>query len=126
MNNNIKPTAAELEILQILWENGSCTVRCVHEKMNRKKDIGYTTTLKIMQNLAEKKMVRRELDGKSHIYYPVLKKEETQNVLLDRFLETTFSGSASSLVLQLLGNHKASKEELLKIKALIHQLEGGK
>ena len=124
--NSIKPTSAELEILQILWKHQPCTVRFVHEMHEGKKDVGYTTTLKIMQNMSAKNMVRRELKGRSHVYYALLKKEETQVMLLDRFLDTAFSGSASHLVLQVLGNHKASKEELEQIKNLINKLEGEK
>jgi BlaI family penicillinase repressor len=122
----IKPTAAELEILNILWKYKSATVKFVHEKINHKKNVGYTTTLKIMQNMAAKNIVRRELKGKSHVYIPVLKQEETQNLLLNGFLETAFSGSASKLVMQVLGNHKTSKEELKQIKELINKLDGGK
>lgn len=119
----IKPTAAELEILQILWKHKSATVRFVHEKINQKKDVGYTTTLKIMQNMAAKKMVGREQSGRSHVYIPLLKKEQTQGLLLDRFLDSTFGGSASTLVMQVLGNHKTSEEELIRIKKLIEKLE---
>jgi BlaI family penicillinase repressor len=122
----IKPTAAELEILNILWKYKSATVKFVHEKINHKKNVGYTTTLKIMQNMAAKNIVRRELNGKSHVYIPVLKQEETQNLLLNGFLETAFSGSASKLVMQVLGNHKTSKEELKQIKELINKLDGGR
>lgn len=124
--NKIKPTAAELEILQILWKYKSATVKFVHEQINPKKNVGYTTTLKIMQNMAAKNILKRELNGKSHVYIPVLKQEETQNILLNGFLETAFSGSASKLVMQVLGNHKTSKEELKQIKELINKLDGGK
>lgn len=125
-NIDIKPTTAELEILQILWEYKSATVRFVHEKINKKKDVGYTTTLKIMQNMAAKNIVRREPDGKKHVYIPVLQQEETQNLLIDKFLNTAFRGSASNLVMQILGNHKTSKEELKRIRELIKKLEGGR
>ena len=119
-----KPTEAELEVLQILWIHGPSTVRFVHEQLFSKKNVGYTTTLKIMQIMAEKKMVRRNMDSRIHIYSPVLKQEETQNLLLEKFLNSTFSGSAHKLVLQALGNHKTSKEELEQIKSLIKNLEG--
>lgn len=117
------PTSAELEILNLLWEKHPQTVKDIHEKLMDKKDVGYTTTLKIMQNMFEKGILKRELNGKSHLYYPILKQEETQGRLLNTFLETAFGGSASNLVMQLLGNKKASKEELDKIKALIDQIE---
>lgn len=123
INTVIKPTAAELEILQVLWKNKSATVRFVHEKINQKKNVGYTTTLKIMQNMAAKKMVSREQSGRSHVYIPLLKKEQTQGLLLNKFLDSTFGGSASTLVMQVLGNHKTSGEELNKIKKLIEKLE---
>ncbi len=122
-NEVMKPTAAELEILQILWKYKSATVKFVHEKINRSKNVGYTTTLKIMQNLASKNMVGRKQEGRSHVYIPLLKKEKTQELLLDKFLNTAFSGSASSLVMQVLGNHQTSSEELKKIKELIQKLE---
>jgi BlaI family penicillinase repressor len=124
MINKVKrPTAAELEILQVLWKYKSATVRFVHDKINLKKNVGYTTTLKIMQNMAEKKMVRREQNGRSHVYIPLLKKEQTQGLLLDRFLDSAFGGSASTLVMQVLGNHMTSEEELSQIKKLIQKLE---
>jgi predicted transcriptional regulator len=119
-----KPTAAELEILQILWQKGSATVREVHEQLNDQKQVGYTTTLKIMQNMAEKAMVIRTPDGKRHIYQAALKQNDTQNQLLDKFLHTAFSGSASRLVMQTLGNYKPSQDELSKIRSLLDQLQG--
>lgn len=119
----LKPTEAELEILQVLWTEGECTVRKVNESLNRTRDVGYTTTLKIMQIMAEKGLVKRETGSRTHIYTAVINREKTQNILLDRFLENTFSGSAGTLVMQALGSHKASPEELKKIKELIEILE---
>ena len=91
MTKNIKPTAAELEILQVLWEYRSGTVRFVHEKLDKKKETRYTTTLKIMQNMAAKGLLHREPNGRSHIYSPSFSQDETQELLLDRFLETAFA-----------------------------------
>lgn len=124
-NNIPKPTEAELEILQILWQQGPCTVRAVHEKLAEKRDIGYTTTLKNMQNMAQKGMLNRDEKSRSHIYGARLKQQETQKMLLDRFLDNAFGGSAMNLVMQALGNRKTSTEELNQIKALIKKLEGG-
>ncbi|UCG27129.1 MAG: BlaI/MecI/CopY family transcriptional regulator [Bacteroidales bacterium] len=121
----VKPTEAELEILQVLWENGPSTVRFVNERLSMKKRVGYTTTLKIMQIMTDKNLVRRNEDGRSHIYRAVMEREETQGLLLDRFLHSTFGGSAMKLVVQALGNHKPSKDELEQIKELIKQIEGG-
>jgi predicted transcriptional regulator len=125
-NKAFKPTDSELEILSILWENGPCTVRTVNEKMSRNKNVGYTTTLKLMQIMNEKGIVGRDMEGRTHTYYAIARQEDAQVRMLDRLLETAFGGSASKLVLQALGNHKTSEEELKEIKALIHKLEGDK
>lgn len=121
-----KPTEAELEILQILWKHGPCTVRFANDKLNQKKTVGYTTTLKIMQLMFEKKLLKRDETTRSHLYSAAVKEKETQGVLLDRFLETAFGGSALKLVMQALGNHKASKEEISQIRELLDNLEGEK
>lgn len=125
MSNAIAtPTAAELEILQILWENGSQTVRFVNDELNKSKgEVGYTTTLKTMQNMLDKGILSRDIIERAHFYSPALPKEVTQNQLLQGFVETTYRGSAASLVLQALGNAETSPEELQKIKALINSLE---
>lgn len=122
-NQNIKPTVAELEILQILWEKGEVTVKEVNEEINKRKEAGYTTTLKTMQIMFEKGLVERKKDGRNHIYSAAIKKEDTQRVLLEKILETAFGGSAGKLVMQALGNKKATKEELQEIKELINKLE---
>ena len=121
-----KPTEAELEILQILWDSGPATVRFVNDKLNLRKEVGYTTTLKIMQIMAEKNLLARDEENKSHIYSAVYKKDETQKVLLDKFLESTFGGSASKLVLQALGNRKTSKKEIEEIRKFLDEIERGK
>ncbi len=122
-NQKSTPTAAELEILNILWEQEPLTVKEVHDRLSVTKDTGYTTALKIMQNMHVKGLLRREPNGKNHLYYPVFRKEETRGTLLDRFLDTTFSGSASSLVMQLIGNKRTSRKELDEIKRIIEQIE---
>ena len=119
-----KPTEAELEILQVLWKEGPSSVRQVNERMNEKREIGYTTTLKIMQIMLEKGHVRRNTDSRSHIYSAAIEQGETQRNLLGKFVDNVFSGSAASLVMQALGNHNASPEELEEIKALIRKIEG--
>lgn len=126
----MKPTDSELGILQVLWENEPCTVRFINEQLNEQqevgsKKIGYTTTLKLMQIMTEKGMLSRKIEGRKHTYISVIAQSETQSVLLDDFLQATFSGSTMQLVMQALGNHETSKEELDKIKALIKKIEGG-
>lgn len=120
-----KPTDAELEILSVLWRYGPSTVRFVNEKLNERREVGYTTTLKILQIMSEKGMVSREMDGRTHIYTAIISEEETQDKLINKLLMTAFGGSAQKLVMQALGNHKSSKEELQAIKDLIKKLEGG-
>jgi len=120
------PTEAELDILQVLWESGPSTVRFVNEKQNEDKEVGYTTTLKIMQIMADKGMLEVNKDSRQHIYIPLLDEQETKGKLLDRFLNKTFSGSAMKMVMQALGNHKPTQEELDEIKSLIKDIESKK
>jgi len=117
------PTESELEILQLLWECGPSTVRFINEKQNVQKEVGYTTTLKIMQIMAEKGMLSVNKESRQHIYTPTVDETETKSRLLDGFLKKTFSGSASKMVLQALGNHKPSEDELEEIKNLINEIE---
>jgi predicted transcriptional regulator len=118
-----KPTEAELDTLRILWEHGPCTVRFVNDKLNEKKEVGYTTTLKIMQIMFEKNLLKRDESKRSHLYSPTLKEKETQSLLLDKFLQSAFGGSAMKLVMQALGNHKASKDEISRIREFLDNLE---
>jgi len=98
----LKPTEAEWEILQILWEKGSSTVKFVNEIQNSKRKVGYTTTLKIMQIMSFKKFLVVNKDNRQHIYKPAIDQEKTENTLLNSFLEKTFNGSSSKLIMQLL------------------------
>ena len=123
MKRSQGPTESEMEILQILWQNGSCTVREVHETLSEKKDVGYTTTLKIMQIMADKNLVLRDTSSRTHVYTAAIDQESTQKSMLSNFITNTFGGSASSLVLQALGNHKTNDSELREIKNLIEQIE---
>ncbi len=116
-----KPTDSELEILQILWRKGPATVREIHEELS--KDVGYTTTLKIMQLMFEKGLVTRTEEGRSHLYTALAQETSTQQTLLERFIDNTYRGSASRLVMQALGNQNVSREELDEIKKLIQSLE---
>lgn len=119
----MKPTDSELEILHVLWANGPSTVRQVHEKLSQSRDIGYTTALKLMQIMHEKGFLSRQEDTRSHTYTALVSEEDTQRGLVDRFVETAFRGSASKLVMQVLGQHKASRQELDEIKKLLNDLD---
>jgi len=118
-----KPTESELEILQVLWNEKTATVRTVHEELLKTKDAGYTTTLKLMQIMFEKGLVTRDDSSKTHIYQPAVTREKTQKQFLNKMIATLFAGSSSDLVLQALGGHASSEEELEKIQQLINQLK---
>ncbi|HKB46000.1 MAG TPA: BlaI/MecI/CopY family transcriptional regulator [Chitinophagaceae bacterium] len=121
----IKPTESELEILQILWTKGVATVREVHEELAHTKDVGYTTTLKLMQIMNEKGIVKRDDSMRTHIYQAAVNKERTQKHLLSKMIDSLFGGSPTQLVIQALGDdtHKASHEELEKIQSLLDSLK---
>jgi BlaI family transcriptional regulator, penicillinase repressor len=121
----VKPTESELEILNILWHKDSATVREVHEELAKYKDVGYTTTLKLMQIMHEKGLVKRDESMRTHIYQPAVNREKTQKHLLDKMIDSLFGGSSTQLVLQALGNgdSKISAEELDKIQTLINNLK---
>ncbi|MBI9053084.1 MAG: BlaI/MecI/CopY family transcriptional regulator [Bacteroidales bacterium] len=123
LKNKINPTESELEILQLLWEFGPSSVRFVNDKQNENKEVGYTTTLKIMQIMADKGILIVNKEQRQHVYSSVIDESETKGNLLDGFLKKTFSGSAKKLVMQALGNHNPSKEELEEIKKLISEIE---
>ncbi|MFV0607248.1 MAG: BlaI/MecI/CopY family transcriptional regulator [Niabella sp.] len=119
----VKPTESELEILQVLWSKGKATVRDVHEVLLTTRDIGYTTTLKLMQIMFEKGLVTRDASNRTHIYTAACNKEKTQKQLLGKFISNLFGGSSSQLVLQTLGTHKITEKELDDIQHLIDQLK---
>ena len=119
-----RPTAAELEILQILWQSGPATVRAVNDRLNEGRGVGYTTTLKLMQIMFEKGLLIRDESARSHVYSPAAPAKETQGAILDRLVKSAFGGSAARLVLSALGGHAASKQEISEIRALLDRLEG--
>ncbi len=121
----IKPTESELEILQVLWNKGLATVREVHEVLAQSKEVGYTTTLKLMQIMHEKGLVKRDESMRTHVYQASVNKENTQKHLLGKMIDNLFGGSSTQLVLQALGNSesKASKEEIEQIQALLDNLK---
>lgn len=121
-NNKVKPTEGEMEILQVLWAKGNCTVREVHEALD-KKDSGYTTTLKLMQIMHEKGLVDRDTSSKTHVYRALINQETTQQHLVKKMIDNVFNGSAARLVMQALGNKSASKEEIDLIKEYLDKLE---
>lgn len=125
MNKTSKynPTDFELEVLQVLWDLEEAKVKDIHERLSADRNAGYTSVLKIMQIMHDKGILERRMEGKSHIYKPVLKREEIEERVLDKVLNTLYKGSKFNLVMSALGNYKASKSELSKIKELIQNIE---
>lgn len=126
IRKTIKPTESELEILQILWSRGASTVREVHDELSKVKETGYTTTLKLMQIMYEKKLVTRDDSAKTHIYQPAISKVKTQKQFLEKMIDGLFAGSPSQLVIQALGNQKTSKDEIAEIQKYLDDLKVGK
>jgi predicted transcriptional regulator len=119
--DKVEPTRSELEILQVLWKNGPSTVRFVNDVLNKeKREVQYSSTLKLMQIMTEKGLLERDESSMKHVYKPADEEQKTKAVLLERFLDTLYNGSASKLVMQLLGNKKTSKAELQRIRELLN------
>jgi predicted transcriptional regulator len=116
-----RPTDAELEILRVLWERGPATVRQVHEALSGTRETGYTTTLKLMQIMADKGLVTRDESSRTHVYTARASQEHTQRQLLEDLVNRAFGGSAAELVLRALSSHKTSDRELLEIRRLIDE-----
>ena len=124
--NNLlpEPTRSELEILQVLWQYGPSTVRFVNDQLNEmKREVQYTSTLKLMQIMADKGLLNRDESQMKHVYSAAEEESKTKSALLDKFVENLFNGSASSLMMQLLGNRKTSKKEIQAIKDYLKKLE---
>ena len=108
-----EPTKSEVEILQVLWQHGPSTVRFVNDTLNeQKRAVQYTSTLKLMQIMTEKGILKRDESSMKHIYHAAVEEQKTKSMLLERFVDSIYNGSASNLMLQLLGNEKTSRESL--------------
>ena len=118
-----KPTEAELAILRVLWERGPSTVREVTEALEAERDAGYTTILKQLQIMTTKRLVRRNVSARSHVYQASTPAETTQQQLVGDLLDRAFGGSAQQLVLQALSARRANPEELAEIRRILDELE---
>lgn len=120
-----QPNPSELAVLQLLWERGPLTVKEVHEALTAdvENPIIYTTVLKTMQVMLERGMVARKSVGRMHIYEATLSQEDTQNELLDTFLQRTFGGSAKKLAMRLLGNYSTTQSDIDELKNMIKAIE---
>src|SRR5215211_3362993 len=97
----VEPTRSELEILQVLWQNGPSTVRFVNDRLNeQKREVQYTSTLKLMQIMVEKGLLNRDDSQMKHVYSTAAEESKTKNILLEKFVDTLYNGSATSLMMQ--------------------------
>jgi BlaI family transcriptional regulator, penicillinase repressor len=117
-----RPTDAELALLQVLWDRGPSTVREVHAALSGERETGYTTTLKILQNMVEKGLVQRDVSRRSHVYRAARRAEQTQTQLVRDLLQRAFGGSLGKLVVRALSEEKASPDELAEIRRVLDQL----
>jgi len=123
-DKSMEPTKSELEILQVVWQHGPSTVRFVNDQLNEmKREVQYTSTLKLMQIMVEKGLLVRDESQMKHVYSAAAEESKTKSYLLDRFVDAMYNGSASQLMMQLLGNKKTSKKELEQIKELIRNMD---
>ena len=118
-----KPTASELEILQVLWTRGPSTVREVHEALSEQKSLGYTTVLKLLQIMTVKCTVRRNEDQRAHVYEACQPATETKRQLVGDVLQRVFEGSASELMIHALAGRRTSKKELEELRRLLDEYE---
>ena len=126
MTEQVKPTESELEILNILWTKGPSTVREVHEILEKTKGSGYTTTLKLMQIMHSKNLVKRDNTAKVHVFEANVSQEKTQGQIIRKMVDTAFNGNAMQMVMQVLGNHKADAAELDAIRKYLDEIENKK
>jgi predicted transcriptional regulator len=120
-----RPTDAELAILRVLWERGPSTVRQVHDATSARRPTGYTTTLKLLQIMADKRLVERDERDRSHVYSARVSEAQAQRQLTEDLLDRAFGGSAMKLVMQALSSRRASAEELAEIRKLIDSHQRG-
>lgn len=126
MKKKFKPTEAELEIMQILWTSGPTSVRKVHQQLSETKEVYYTTTLKTMQIMLEKGLLSRDTSERAHIYKPEIERSAIEKTMIDKMVNSMFSGSTSKMIISAMGNQQPSQEELKEIKKMIDQLSKDK
>jgi BlaI family penicillinase repressor len=121
-----QPGKVELAILRALWEHGPATVRQVHEAMGRQHATGYTSTLKMMQVMFTKGLLRRDESVRPQLYSAAFGEGQIQSHLMDEFIQRAFGGSAQKLVMRAIQSETLTRQDLAEIRKLIKQIEGGK
>jgi predicted transcriptional regulator len=120
------PTEAEIDILRILWQRGPSTVKEVHEEIRRLRSTRLTTTLKQMQMMTVKGLLKRDESRRPQRFTPQFPQDSTLRQLAAGLLERAFGGSAERLVMHALEAKKVSREELDRIRKLLDNLDEGK
>ncbi len=119
-----QPTEVELQILRILWEQGASTARQIHNGLTDDRDTNYSTTVKMLSVMLDKRLVKRDAAVRPQVFRPAMTQQRTQQRMLKDLIQRAYDGSAGSLVLQALASRKASTEELAEIRSLLSELEG--
>ncbi len=122
-NEQANPTKSELEILHVLWQYGPSTVRTVNEHLNEQREVNYSSTLKLMQIMESKGLLKRDTNDRSHIYRPAENPEKVQTQVVNGLRDLAFGGSTSRLVMRALGDGSATPDELEEIKRLIEKMQ---
>ena len=112
------PTEVELAILRVLWKEGPSTVRQIHDLMKEDRGTGYSTTLKMIQVMTEKKLVLKDDSKRPQVYRPAKREDQTQLQLVDDLIQRGFGGSAMKLVLSAVSAKRISPEEMKRIRDL--------
>lgn len=118
----VKPTEAELNLLNILWQAGPSTVRQIHDLISETQKTGYTTVLKILQIMHEKALVIRDESNRAHVYAAADSEVQTQSSLLKDLVSRAFGGSTSKLVMRAIDG-STSAEEINDIRQLLNDIE---
>lgn len=120
------PTEREMEVLKVLWERGEATVREVHAEMSRRLPIVQNTVQAFLRTMEEKGLVRHRVEGRTFIYCPVPKRDETHRRLAERLLEGVFDGAIDQLVQSVFSLRKPTAEELAQLERLIEEARSEK
>lgn len=119
-----QPTEVEMQILRILWELGPSPIREIHRRLEAAKGTSYSTTVKMLAVMLDKKLVTRDEDAQPHVYKAALTRDAAGKRLLRDLIEKVYDGSAHSLVLQALSTQRATQEERDEIRHLLDKMEG--
>ena len=120
----LRPTEAECNILNVIWNKKTATVREVFEDLSQRQTIGHTTVLKFMQIMTEKGLLERDASIRPQVFSAAQPQQQTQKMMLRDLVDRAFAGSPGNLALQALSTRKSTPKELREIRALLDKLEG--